>query len=147
MVSPIHLTFETIPPLTGGTAKFIAIANLLHGIRQYAAEAAGPGTSVIEVEAAHIAGRPVKGPRRSLSGEASRLLRIAWQTELAARVGDAFDDPTLRRAVAQTLPMQAYYAVFNAARTLSIVGGSPTDTHSKVHNDFESQRVRRAAGP
>ncbi|WP_164701520.1 hypothetical protein [Modestobacter sp. KNN46-3] len=73
--------------------------------------------------------------------------RIAWHTELAARVWDEFDDATLRRAAAQTLPVQAYYAVFSAARAVSAVAGSPTDTHRKLHDDFESQRVRRAAGP
>ncbi len=143
----MSISFETPAPLTAGTAKFIAIANVLNGIRRYARVAAGPGTATVNAEVAHIAGFPPRGPRRELTRDAASLLRIAWQTELTARVGDAFDDPTLRRAAAQVLPVQAYYAVFSAARALSLVGGSPTDTHRKVHDDFESQRVRRAAGP
>lgn len=53
----------------------------------------------------------------------------------------------LRRVAAQTLPVQAYYAVFNAARALTLVSGAPANTHTAVHRDFESQRARRAAGP
>jgi len=93
-----------------------------------------------------IASRPAKGPHRALDREASRLLRIAWHTELAARVGDEFDDPTLRRAAAQTLPVQAYYAVFSAARrSAGSPARRPTPT-GRLHDEFESQRVRRAAG-
>jgi len=146
-VPVLRIPFESPTPLTGGTAKFIAIANVLSGMSRYAVEVAGSGVAVVDAEAARIARRPAKGPRRTLRPENSRLLRIAWQTELAARVGDELDDPTLRRAAAQTLPVQVYYAVFSAARAVGGVAGSPTDTHRKVHDDFESQRVRRAAGP
>jgi len=143
----VEFPFESPAALTGGTAKFIAIANVLDGMHRYAGQVAGTGAAVVDAEAARIAGRPARGSRRELSRQASTLLRIAWQTELAARVGDAFDDPTLRRAAAQNLLVQAYYAVFNAARAPTLVAGSPTDTHRKVHDDFESQRSRRAAGP
>lgn len=73
-----------------------------------------------------------------------RLLRIAWQTELAARASDVYDDDMLRRVAAQTLPVQAYYAVFNAARAMTASAGTTCGTHQAVHRDFESQRARRS---
>jgi hypothetical protein len=134
------------PELDESTARFITRANVLTNIQQYAINQTIPGLTLVESEARHIADSPVHGTR-TLTGEAERLLRIAWQTELAARVSEAFDDPTLRRVAAQTLPVQAYYSVFNAARALTMTAGSPAETHAAMHNDFESQRARVAAGP
>ena len=97
-------------------------------------------------EAAETLVRYRKGARalRPLDKEVRRLLRIAWQTELAARVSDVYDDNMLRRVAAQTLPVQAYYAVFNAARAMTTSAGSPCGTHQAVHRDFESQRAKHA---
>src|SRR5207253_2822808 len=81
---------------------------------------------------------------RALDKEVRRLLRIAWQTELSARVSDAYDDTMLRRVAAQTLPVQTYYAVFNAARALTTSAGAPCLTHQAIHRDFESQRASHA---
>jgi hypothetical protein len=81
---------------------------------------------------------------RTLDRSVGRLLRIAWQTELAARVSDAYDDEMLRRAAAQTLPVQSYYAVFNAARAMTAAAGATCGTHQAVHRDFQSQRAGRA---
>src|SRR4051812_22606337 len=66
-----RLPIEPPPPLTGGTAKFIAIANVLSGISRYAVEVAGPGITVTDAEAAHVASRPARGSRRRLDREAS----------------------------------------------------------------------------
>jgi hypothetical protein len=65
-------------------------------------------------------------------------------SRLAARVSDAYDDDMLRRVAAQTLPVQAYYAVFNAARAMTTVAGTKCATHQAVHRDFQSQRARYA---
>lgn len=135
-----------ISELTHSTAKFISIANSLAGLRDYAAQSAGPEPSSAH-EARVILGNVSPTTRRDLSTDAERLLRIAWQTELAARIGDALDDSVLRRVSAQTLPVQAYYAVFNAARAFTLVIGTPARTHANVHKDFATQRARHTAGP
>lgn len=138
--------FPVSEPLTESTARFIAVANVLAGVEQYANSCREPGFTLLESEARRVAATPVRGGRELTSRVMTRL-RIAWQTELAARAGDALDDPVLRRVAAQTLPVQAYYAVFNAARAMTLVAGAPVDTHAAVQRDFESQRARRAAGP
>lgn len=61
---------------------------------------------------------------RILGKEGRRLLRIAWQSELAARVSDVYDDDMLRRVAAQTLPVEANYAVFNPARAMTASAGN-----------------------
>jgi hypothetical protein len=134
------------PELTHSTAKFVSIANSVAGLRNYAVQCAGHG-STSSYEASVILGSVQSTSRRPLPANAGRYLRIAWQTELAARVGDALDDHVLRRVAAQTLPVQAYYAVFNAARAFTLVAGAPASTHSSVHRDFAAQRMRRTAGP
>lgn len=139
--------FELTPSVSSETARFVAVANVLHGMRSFArTHCPGEGDAVAIAEASYIASKPLKCDR-SFSGDAKKLLRIAWQTELAARVGEVLDDVMLRRVTAQSLPVQAYYAVFSAARALTLTADSPADQHVAVHKDFESQRARRAAGP
>ena len=107
---------EPVPGLNESKAKFVVISNVLGGIRDYDCG------SWLEPEAHEdVAMAVMQHGRRSslprpLNRDVGRLLRIAWQTELAARVSDAYDDDMLRRVAAQTLPVQSYYAVFNAAR-------------------------------
>lgn len=120
---------------------------MLGGIADYAAQQIQPGLDLAHTEARQITTRRRVKKSQDLTAEASRLLRIAWQHELAARLAEMIDDPTVRRVVAQTLPMQSYYALFNAARALTCTSGSPATNHSSVHGDFESRRVREAAGP
>lgn len=132
------------PDLTEPTAKFIAISNVLHGIQNH-----DHGRWRDADLHAKVASRVVKtgkrpGQLRPMVGDAKRCLRIAWQTELAARVSDIYDDDMLRRVAAQTLPVQAYYAVFNAARATMTAIGMSCETHASVHNDFENQRAKRA---
>ncbi|WP_142162923.1 hypothetical protein [Cellulomonas sp. SLBN-39] len=84
--------------------------------------------------------------RRPISADAATLLRIAWQTELAARVGAQFDDDALRLATLPTLPVQAYYAVFNAGRAFTRISGAPRDTHAGLQEAFARAHVRHAPG-
>ncbi len=131
-------------PLNESTAKFVVISNVLGGIRDY--DCGG----WLEPEAHEDAALAVMKhgktlpALRPLDRNVGRLLRIAWQTELAARVTDAYDDDILRRVAAQTLPVQSYYAVFNAARAMTTAAGATCNTHQAVHRDFQSQRARRA---
>jgi hypothetical protein len=48
----------------------------------------------------------------------------------------------LRRVAAQTLPVQAYYAVFNAGRATTTTRGTVCNTHSALQRDFATQRVK-----
>jgi hypothetical protein len=86
--------------------------------------------------AAALAAATPQRPRRGLGQAAVRLLRIAWHHELAGRFGDAFDDPTMRRAMAHNLPVNAYYALFSAMRALNHVRSAPDRHHTAMHRDF-----------
>jgi hypothetical protein len=135
------------PKLSEATAKFVVMSNVLDGIRDYD-NGGWPDPDLHDKTAAAIVqlGKPSSGRPRDLTKDVRRLLRIAWQTELAARVSDVYDDDMLRRCAAQTLPVQAYYAVFNAARAMTTSAGMACGTHQAVHRDFQSQRARRAHG-
>lgn len=124
-------------------ARFIVMSNVLGGIRDY--DRGGwlaPDKHEDAALAVMQSGRTFRVPR-SLDKGVARLLRIAWQTELAARVSEAYDD-MLRRVAAQTLPVQSYYAVFSAARAMTTAAGATCSTHQAVHRDFQTQRARRA---
>jgi len=131
--------------LTEAKAKFVVISNVLGGIREYdrGGWLSGKDAHAQAAVAVMQSGKPVAAPR-VLGKEVGRLLRIALQTELAARVSDVYDDDMLRRVAAQTLPVQAYYAVFNVARAMTTSAGTACGTHQAVHRDFESQRARRS---
>src|SRR4051794_8347029 len=107
--APIAINFAAEQELTEDLARFIARANCLAGIQYLIYEHHGPEphTSMAVETAALI---EVK-KRRSLDNQARRLLRVAWQTELASRLGSAFHDPALQRVSSQTLPVNAYYAL------------------------------------
>jgi hypothetical protein len=135
---------EPVPGLNESKAKFVVISNVLGGIRDY--DCGGwlePEAHEDVAMAVMQQGRKLNLPR-PLNGDVGRLLRIAWQTELAARVSDAYDDDMLRRVAAQTLPVQSYYAVFNAARAMTTAAGTACRTHQAVHRDFQSQRAKCA---
>src|SRR5260370_6555448 len=143
-VPVIQVMVEPAPVLTEATAKFGVISNVLGGIRDYdrggwLAPDAHEKAAVAVMQRGKAPGAP-----RMLDKEVRRLLRIAWQTEWEARVSDAYDDDMLRRVAAQTLPVQTYYAVFNAARAMTTSAGTTCGTHQAVHRDFESQRAKRA---
>jgi hypothetical protein len=143
-------------PLTGNTAKFISISNILDGIQDYA-QGGSLDPDINLTSAQQIFAGPERN-RVSFSSDAQRLLRISWHTELAARILDNIpgtsDNPpeehsllaTLRRVSAQTLPVQVYYSIFNISRCLTMTVGSPCSTHSQVHKDF-GNRARNAPGP
>lgn len=138
--------FEFPPPpaLNESEAKFIAMGRVVDGVRDYD-WTRSLGEHVHATGAVQIASRPFK-QRRTMPTTARRLLRVAWQTELAARLGDQLDDPGLRLATLQTLPVQAYYAVFSAGRAFTHTAGAPRDSHAALHETFASEHVRRAAG-
>jgi hypothetical protein len=136
--------FEPVSALNESKAKFVVISNVLGGIRDYDCGGWREPEAHEDVAIAVMQHGKKLGLPRDLSRDVGRLLRIAWQTELAARVSDAYDDDMLRRVAAQTLPVQAYYAVFNAARAMTTVAGTTCSTHQAVHRDFESQRARCA---
>jgi hypothetical protein len=135
---------EPVPALNEPKARFVVMSNVLGGIRDYDCGGWLEPDAHEDVAMAVMQHRKKLSPPRPLNKDVGRLLRIAWQTELAARVSDVYDDDMLRRVAAQTLPVQAYYAVFNAARSMTTVAGTTCGTHQAVHRDFQSQRARYA---
>jgi hypothetical protein len=140
----VEAAVDPNPPLNESTAKFVVISNVLGGIRDY--DCGGWLAPEAHDDAALAVMKHGKTLHvlRPLDRDVGRLLRIAWQTELAARVSDSYDDDMLRRVAAQTLPVQSYYAVFSAARAMTTAAGTACNTHQAVHRDFQSQRARRA---
>jgi hypothetical protein len=142
--------------LTQDAAKFISISNMLAGIQDYAAGGSlSPDLHSKAIEQI-FQQRPLPGSIRTLDADHRRLMRIAWQTELATKVLDTVpgDTPTaalqlamLRRISSQTLPVQVYYALFNMARAHTAVAGHPCQSHRQVHDDFASNRLVGAPGP
>jgi hypothetical protein len=135
--------FAAPTPLDEPTARFVTVSNVLAGIRNY--DHGGLLDSELHRKVAtSVLGRGRSPqPLRTIGRDEKRLLRIAWQTELAARVTDEYDDEMLRRVGAQTLPVQAYYAIFNAARALTSIAGTACDNHAKVQSDYEGVRAQR----
>lgn len=132
-------------PVSEAQAKFISMSRVSGGLHDYDWSIAG-GVDPRIGGARRVAASPIRSNRRPLPASAARLLRIAWQTELAARLGDQLDDPGHRLATLQTLPVQAYYSVFSAGRALTHVAGSPKDQHASLHTSYASEHHRRAAG-
>jgi hypothetical protein len=125
-------------------AKFVVISNVLGGIRDYDCGGWLEPEAHDDAALAVMKYRKAAHVLRPLNRDVGRLLRIAWQTELAARVSDSYDDDLLRRVAAQTLPVQSYYAVFSAARAMTTTAGAACNTHQAVHRDFQGQRARRS---
>lgn len=143
------------PELSQNTAKFIGLSNILDGIQDYAQGGSLEPNVSLSSARRIFSGR--QRTRRTLSLDNARLLRISWQTELAARIlenipKEGIDPPdkevvgTLIRVSAQTLPVQVYYAAFNLARCATSVAGNPCSTHAQVHKDY-GNRARLAPGP
>jgi len=122
-------------PLSEDAARFLAIGRCADGIRQFAAEQYDTDEIAAGMAAALAAAMPMRD-HRPLVPPAARLLRIAWQHELAARLGDVFDDPTMRRAMAHNLPGNAYYALFNARRAFNLIRGTSNKQHTGIHKEF-----------
>jgi hypothetical protein len=120
-------------PLSEDAARFLAIGRCADGIRQFAVEHYGTDEIAAGMVAALAAAMPQRN-RRPLVPPAARLLRIGWQHELAARLGDVFDDPTMRRAMAHNLPGNVYYALFSARRALYQVRGASNQHHTGMHS-------------
>ena len=131
--------------LTEETAKFVARANCVDAVRRYTE--GQYGGDVHRALATAVAARVRVGRRRVLLPGTQRLLRVAWQTEAAARFADASDDSLLQRVSAQTLPVQTYYAVFNAFRAMTAASGAPVDQHSALQEDFAKNRTAKMPLP
>ena len=138
------LDSEEERPLTASTARFVALANCVAGIRSYALQVHGFDYREPFVRA--IGGSP-PARQRPLAAQAGQLLRVAWQTELAARIGDVLGDSLLRRVSAQTLPVQAYYSIFNGLRALVCASGGSAPTHRALQDDFAKSRAPKLALP
>lgn len=140
----VSIVVRMPPPLDDGTARLVSRSHIVEGIATFDEDRAA-GRGVRSAGAEEIATGP-RRRRRTLSSDASTLLRIAWQTELAARVGTQFDDDALRLATLPTLPVQAYYAVFNAGRAFTRIAGAPKDTHAGLQEAFAREHVAYAPG-
>lgn len=145
MTSIYYDVSDVSDELTPETARFIARSNCVDGIRRFAerryADRMYPSV------AAHVLHNVRVSRRRPLPLAARRLLRIAWQTEAAARVTETLDEPELRRVTAQTLPVQAYYAVFNGFRAMTAAAGAPVDQHGALQEDFSKNRAAKMPLP
>lgn len=131
-------------PISEAQAKFTAMSRVVSGMRAFDTKAAD-GSPFVNHLAGEIARRPFTS-RRSIEKPAVKALRVAWQTELAARIGEQLDDPGLRLATLQTLPVQTYYAAYNAGRALTEVGGNSISKHAGLHHAYASEHYRRSAG-
>ena len=101
----VEVNASAEPLLSESTAKFVVMSNVLGGIRDYD-RGGWLAPDAHEDAALAVMGREKKlRAPRPLDADVRRLLRIAWQTELAARVSEAYDDDMLRRVAAQTLPV------------------------------------------
>jgi hypothetical protein len=130
--------------LTPGKAKFIGLSRVIRGLSDYNAKVA-TGLDVRDAVARTAVTQRTR-QRKALPRDACRLLRIGWQTELVARLGEQLDDPGLRQATLQTLPVQAYYAVFSVARALSHVSTPIADSHHQIHEHFAAMQREGAFG-
>jgi hypothetical protein len=132
--------------LTEDKARFIGRANCLIGIQQFTEQMYG------ERHRDAMAAKAVElirvKRRRTLSGAAARLLRIAWQTELSANMGSGFDDPALRRVSMHTMPVSAYFALYSLLRVFRlVVEGNGGNKHASMHKYFARHRVRQLPLP
>lgn len=133
-----------VSDLGGPEAKFIAMSRMLDGARRLDWQLSG-GELFEEVVAREVAAQTPRR-RRQLTPDAEGLLRIAWQMELTARVSEQIDDEGMRLAGLASLPVQGYYAVFNAARAFHLIAGANIDTHARIKATFQSERARHCFG-
>lgn len=134
------------PPsrLDPDTARLVAKANCAHGIQLLTEEhyPGGWGPGLVAWIRDNVTSTPTQ-----LSSEAAGLLRVAWQTELAARVSQFTGSVEVLRMGAHMLPVQAYYAVFNGLRALLAVAGNKSERHSQVQRTFSKNEARRMPMP
>lgn len=65
---------------------------------------------------------------------------------MASRWPFDVEDIGLQRVLASTLPVHAYYAIFNSARALAISEGKDTWGHREIHNDYRNVRILNTIG-
>lgn len=122
-------------PLSKEVAQFTAKANCAEHVRLLAgAEGQYEARAV-----SHIGAQVTIKQRRPMNDEVERLLRSAWQHELASRVHQFVDDVDVLRVGAYALPMSAYYALFNGIRAWCLLRGTPADQHANLQKTFSTQ--------
>jgi hypothetical protein len=131
--------------LTSEKAGFLARANCVEAVATYLHGTYGDRYQRALID--DFAGRLKVKPRRALPPDAARLLRIAWQTEAAARLPNLLRDPLFQSVSVLTLPVHVYYALFNSLRALSIVSGARADHHEAIQRDFANNRVAKLPLP
>jgi len=143
---PVALTFFfEEAELTSATARFVGIANCAIGTYAYIKEQHPDRIAYVGAVA-----RSVRVKKRvSLTADAERLLRVSWQTEAAAGVAKAVSEPGFQRISSHTLPVQAYYAIFNSLRALAATSGfiDVDARHARFHEDFGRNRAARLPTP
>jgi hypothetical protein len=80
--------------------------------------------------------------RKEVGPEPFRLLRLAWQHELATRVSGQIDDIEFTKASAGLLSVKVYYALFNGLRALTAAAGAPASTHAATLAWFAKNESR-----
>lgn len=137
-MATITINFGDMPKedfqLTSDGARFKSLARSMSQIGLMITNAYGDPFYDDFVEGVLRTAR-LKGDRQ-ISEDAERLLRISWQTELGARMGDALDEAMFMKVMAISLPVNSYYAMFNGWRALRLITGAVIKTHSAFHRDF-----------
>jgi hypothetical protein len=125
--------------------KFLYLSHIAQGAMAYDFEEFG-NENALYTEIVENAKYP-NGLRKNADLKSvESLLRNAWQTEAAARWPLVAGDSDVRRVMCHTLAMHVYYSIFNLARATCISEGKPNPSHEGIHNDFRSDRRRRATG-
>lgn len=130
--------------LSDEKAKIMSTANVLEGARLYDLKMS-QGQDFFEWFVCNKIYTNCK-VKKQVTSRASKLLRIAWQTELASQLPFQLDDPIMKQASIQIFPVQAYYAVFNSIRALTEVLGGPIDSHHKIKKYFSSNLSALTSG-
>jgi hypothetical protein len=136
---------ESDSELTSEKAGFLARANCVEAVGGFLTQAYGSNYHGALVEG--LSDQLKTKPKRPLPPDAARLLRIAWQTEAAARLPTLLNDPLFQGVSVLTLPVHVYYALFNSLRALSIVSGARADHHESIQRDFANNRVTKLPLP
>lgn len=142
---PIVLDSFADPPLTGDIARLKAKANCVMGIRNLALTY--HHGDVCAGIASEIARKNPTCASSDIRNNADTYLRTAWSTEASARLNLFIGQPETLRVGALTLPVAAYYCLFNAVRALLAQSGSAADNHSKIQRTFSKQYVSRLPLP
>ena len=136
------VSFET--KLSHEKAKSMSTANMVAGARLYDLKIS-QGLDFLEWIASNQTYKN-SSIKKQISPKARKLLRIAWQTELASQLPFQLGDPIMKQASVQIFPVQAYYAVFNSIRALTEILRTPINEHHKTKKYFSENLSKNADG-